>query len=121
MKRFLDTFALVEIERGNRAYRGFHEDAATGVLNLLELHVALCRLGDKAEADLAFRSLRSAAVDATDEELLAASAFKRAHPRIKYSYADALGYAIARSRGWPFVTGDRAFKGVEGVEFVAGR
>jgi hypothetical protein len=34
------------------------------------------------------------------------------------SYIDAAGYALARRSGLPFLTGDPAFEGVEGVEFL---
>lgn len=34
------------------------------------------------------------------------------------SYVDAAGYSQARSEGIPFLTGDPAFKGLPGVEFL---
>lgn len=34
------------------------------------------------------------------------------------SYIDAAGYAHARRLGLPFLTGDPAFEGIEGVEFL---
>ena len=34
------------------------------------------------------------------------------------SYADCIGYVIARREGMKFLTGDAAFKRLENVEFV---
>lgn len=121
MRRFLDTYALVEILNGNPNYKGVLDEAGTSLYHLFELHVQLARLRDDATADAAFRDLRSMAVDVTDADVLAASRFKRSHPKAGFSYADALGYAMSRERAVPFVTGDKAFKKVEGVEFIAGR
>lgn len=121
MRHFLDTYAMVEILNGNPAYSGFLRDAGTSLYHLYELHVQLARLIDEASADDAFRDLRSIAVDVTDADVLAASRFKRAHPKAGFSYADALGYAMARARDVPFVTGDKAFKATGGVHFVPGR
>jgi predicted nucleic acid-binding protein len=121
VRRFLDTYALVEILNGNAAYKSVLDDAGTSLYHLYELHVQVARLRDEATADAAFRDLRSIVVDVTDADVLAASKFKRAHPKAGFSYADALGYAMARERAVPFVTGDKAFKKIEGVAFIAGR
>ncbi|HVL48138.1 MAG TPA: PIN domain-containing protein [Candidatus Thermoplasmatota archaeon] len=121
MRRFLDTYAIVEILNGNPDYRGVLEDAATSLYHLYELHVQLARLRDEATANAVYRDLRSLAVEATDADVLAASRFKRAHPKAGFSYADALGYAMARERDVPFVTGDKAFRKIDGVAFIAGR
>lgn len=121
MKHFLDTYAFVEILNGNPDYRGFLEDAGTSLFHLYELHVQLARLRDEAVADSALRDLRPLAVDVTNDDVAAASRFKRAHPKRRFSYADALGYAMAASRGVPFVTGDRAFQTLDGVRFVPAR
>lgn len=121
MKAFLDTYALVEILNGNPAYRDELEGAGTSLYHLYELHVQLARLRDESTADTVFGDLRPLAAEVEDADVLAASRFKRAHPKKRLSYADALGYAMAREREVPFVTGDAAFRGVEGVRFIAGR
>lgn len=121
MRRFLDTYALVEILNGNPDYQGVLHDAGTSMFHLYELHVQLARLGEEAVADAAFRDLRSIVTDVTDADVLAASRFKRAHPKAGFSHTDALGYAMSRGRAVPFVTGDKAFRKVEGVQFIAGR
>jgi predicted nucleic acid-binding protein len=121
MKQFLDTYALVEILNGNPAYRGELDGAGTSLFHLFELHVQLSRLRDANTADTVFGDLRPLAAEVEDADVLAASRFKRAHPKKRLSYADALGYAMAKQRGIPFVTGDIAFRAMDGVRFIAGR
>lgn len=120
MKHFLDTYALVEILNGNPAYRGELDGAGTSLYHLFELHVQLARLRDEPTADAVFGDLRPLAAEVEDADVLAASRFKRAHPKKRLSYADVLGYAMARQRGIAFVTGDAAFRGMDGVRFIAG-
>jgi len=35
-----------------------------------------------------------------------------------FSYADALGYSLSRKMGIRFLTGDREFRGLSGVEYL---
>ena len=121
MKHFLDTYALVEILNGNPAYRGQLAGAGTSLYHLYELHVQVARLRDEPTADVVFKDLRPLTVDVADRDILAASRFKRAHPKSRLSYADALGYAMAQDRAVPFVTGDKAFRSMAGVRFIPGR
>jgi len=121
MRHFLDTYALVEILNGNPAYAEELDGAGTSIYHLFELHVQVARLRDDETADLAFGDLRPLVADVEDADVLAASRFKRAHPKARISYADALGYSMAQRRAVAFVTGDSAFRGMDGVRFIAGR
>ena len=44
--------------------------------------------------------------------------FKLKKKGFDVSYADALGYYLANTSNVKFLTGDKYFKGLEGVEFV---
>ncbi len=113
MQAFLDTFALVEMALGNKAYLAYLQGGVTNHACLLEFHVNACRLQGEAEADSKLRRLQSKAIFAEAPDILEASRIKRT---IKgASYIDALGYAMAQRRRIPFVTGDKAFKGLPGV------
>jgi predicted nucleic acid-binding protein len=114
LRAFLDTYALVETLEGNGAFRPYLRDGVTNAFNLLEFHVRACRLQGEESADAAVGRLRSKVVEIETEDVLDASRFKRGAPK-GVSYADALGYAMARRRGMPFATGDKAFKGLPGV------
>ena len=48
----------------------------------------------------------------------AAMDFKLANKAKRVSYADAIGYQLAKKYGVKFLTGDRAFKGLANVDFV---
>ena len=61
-----------------------------------------------------------AVVQPRDEDYVEASALRlelRRQGR-NLSLVDALGYVLARRLGVPFLTGDRAFEGLDGVEYV---
>ena len=120
MRQFLDTYALIEILNGNPAYARELEGGGTSLFHLFELHLQLARLRDEATADSVFRDLRPLVAAIEDADVLAASRVKRAHAKKKLSYGDALGYAMAAERGVDFVTGDRAFRGMDGVRFIPG-
>ncbi|MBI2077877.1 MAG: PIN domain-containing protein [Euryarchaeota archaeon] len=116
MRFFLDTYALIEIAKGNKKFAGYLEDAATGPCNLLEFHFCLARDHGDEVADRWFGSLRSLLLDLTDADLPAASRLRRAERRRGLSYIDALGYVMAGQRGLRFVTGDKGFRGLDNVE-----
>lgn len=115
MKAFLDTYALLEILEGNPAYQKFLREGVTNAFNLLEFHVNACRSKDAERADAALARLRTKAIVIEHEDVVEASAFKRSKAAKGSSFADVLGYAMARRRKMPFVTGDKAFKGLPGV------
>ena len=71
---------------------------------------------EEAEKWLAF--LQNYSLVVSRSSLLKAVLFKNAMRVQKISFFDAVGYTFAREQGIPFVTGDKEFKGLPGVEFV---
>lgn len=61
-------------------------------------------------------ALREERLEPTNDDLLAAVKLRRQHRRL--SAQDALGYVVARRAGLRFVTGDSAFRGLPGVEYI---
>lgn len=114
MKAFLDSYAMVEILEGNSRFLPYLREGVTNQFNLLEFHVTACRKKGSGDADAALARLRTKAVAIEHEDVVEASRFKREAPK-GVSHADALGYAMAQRRRMPFVTGDKAFKGLPGV------
>ncbi len=94
----------------------------TSEFNLLELAYALTR-DYGVETALGVLTLVREFVEIaspTDGDYVEASAFRidmRRQGR-NLSLTDALGYTLARRLGIPFLTGDREFEGLDGVEFV---
>jgi predicted nucleic acid-binding protein len=113
LKAFLDTFALIEMLDGTKAFMPYLRDGVTSHVNLVEFHANACRLRGEAEADAKLRRLLPKAISVEAADVREASLVKRT---VKgSSTVDALGYAMAQRRKIPFVTGDKAFRGLPGV------
>lgn len=115
---FFDTYALIEIAKGNSRYEKYldEEQVAVTKLNLIELYCAILRDFGEIEARRYYFFYLPFAREITDEAIFEAMKFRLEHPRL--SYADCIGYITARREGMKFLTGDAAFKGLENVEFV---
>ncbi len=117
MTYFYDTYALIQIALSGEQYKTYQQGVfILHFLNLYEFYHVLCKQGHKESADSFLERLQECCVEATIEDVKIASHHKL-HSK-ELSYADALGYTIARRRGLKFLTGDDAFKNLEGVEFL---
>ncbi|WP_324735518.1 PIN domain-containing protein [Thermococcus sp. SY098] len=122
-KYFADTYALIEILKGNPNYRKYSaEELYTTEFNLLELSYALVRDFGYEKAEEVLKIVRSA-VNVVSPSLchyvLASDMRIREKKKgKKLSLVDCLGYVVAKSLGMKFLTGDREFKEMENVEFV---
>ena len=118
---FLDTYAIIEIYTGNPSYRKYSLnsiDAITTMFNLIEVYfVYLKKFGEK-EADDIYGILKDMVVPIDELVVKDAMKFKLIHLKKRFSFADCLGYITAQKLKAKFVTGDYAFKGLEGVEFL---
>ncbi len=117
---FADTYALIEFFLGNLHYEKYfneHEFVTTR-LNLLELYYAKLAEGQPELAEEYFNSLLPKTVEIEDEILKRAANFKVENKKQNISYIDAIGYEIAKERKIKFLTGDKAFKEMQNVEFV---
>ena len=117
---FWDTYALVERLNGNPLYLPYAEMAVfTHQMNLYELASALLREHPETRVREALVLLAPNLLEAETEDLFRASRFRMEHAKKRISYVDALGYVLAQKHGMRFLTGDKQFKGIEGVEHVA--
>jgi len=108
---FFDTYAIIEIVRGNPAYRAYeNEPMRTSLLNLGELHYNLLKELNPYLADEWFERLKPFIVEFDAEIMRNAMIFKFAHRKRKLSTPDCVGYGLA--------TGDRQFQDLPNVEFV---
>lgn len=116
---FLDSYAILEIVFGNRAYKQFRRARViTSKLNLFEVHYRLLRdLGLK-KANLVLVKYVRYAVDFETKDIIEASKLKLKEKKRKLSMVDCLGYVIAREHGARFLTGDREFENLKNVVFV---
>ena len=113
-----DTYALIEIVRGNPEYRKY--ESATAVINHF-IFSELCYnvlKGDTVNAADVVKPYRNSIVIVSPKQIFDAMIFRHRNKKKDLSMADCVSYIQAQSRGIPFLTGDRQFKGMPGVEFV---
>jgi hypothetical protein len=119
---FLDSYAILEMARGNPAYRPFvHEPVITMRANLLEVYYVLAQSGETALADASLKLLGPHSVDLPVELIARVAAFrmrKKGATGRRFSYADASGYVYARENGYEFLTGAEEFEGLPSVRYV---
>ena len=119
LRYFLDTYAFLEIIKGNQNYDKYIDaESYTTILQLYELYFHLLRSFGSAAADAYFQKYIPLKIEIKDEDVSKAAKFRLQHLKQNISYADALGYAIAQERGLLFLTGDKEFKNIVGVAFV---
>ncbi|MBN2518245.1 MAG: PIN domain-containing protein [Candidatus Altiarchaeota archaeon] len=118
LRYFYDTYALVEVLKGNPEYTRFviEKDGITSRLNLMETYRFLLRSYDKTKAGRIFDSLLPFAVDFEDVDLKEAVLLKVKDSDL--SYLDCLGYTLSRRLRLGFLTGDKEFSKYAGVVFV---
>jgi len=117
---FCDTYALREFILGSENYKKYALKAViiTSALNLIEMHYGLLKDHGKEIAEHYYDYFKKFTVEVDDDIIKRANEFRLKHKKKDLSYVDCIGYIIARTRIVPFLTGDNAFKGIEGVEFV---
>src|SRR3989338_2590742 len=116
---FCDTYALIEIIKGNKNY-GRYTDfiLVTSELNLMELYYSLLRDFGKSIAEKYFAEWEDSAVIIPKSMIQVAMELKYLHKKEKLSYIDCMGYVYALSSEVPFLTGYMKFEDKTGVEFV---
>ena len=119
---FLDTYAIIEYIRGNKAYLRYFSDIdmKTSVLNLMELFYHVLRDAGEKKAEATYMQFKQFIVPIIDDDVREGMKFKlRLNARrIDVSYSDAIGYAMAERLKAKFLTGDNSFRTLSNVEFV---
>ena len=116
---FCDTYALVEIIKGNKNYSRYTDFIlVTSELNLMEIYYSLLRDFGKSMADKYFAEWEDSAVILPKSMIMAAMELKYLHKKEKLSYIDCMGYMYAMANEVLFLTGDIKFENKIGVEFV---
>lgn len=117
---FLDTYAIIEIDKGNPNYKDYFIDAnaITTAFNLIEVHFYYLKNFDEKEAEEVYDIIKRIVVRIDNKIIKEANKFKLNHLKKRFSFADCIGYVTARKYNARFLTGDYAFKGLEDVEFV---
>ncbi len=119
---FFDTYALVEINKGNLNYIKFLDSKfVTTILNLMEFYNSLLKETNQEIAETKFDKYLKVCIN-IDTKIIKESVEFRLRfikeTKFKISYVDAIGYIISKKLNIKFLTGDQAFKGLDNVEFV---
>lgn len=116
---FFDSFALIEVVKGSSPYRRYLQSGViTTQLNLFELYYALIRSHDEPSAKSSLRMFSPFTINYDEDDIAIAASLKLSHRSKNLSMADCIGYTLARRCGIPFLTGDKQFQDMPGVEFV---
>ncbi|MFH0837614.1 MAG: PIN domain-containing protein [Candidatus Aenigmatarchaeota archaeon] len=116
---FCDTYALIEIVRGNPNYQRYLNHALiTSDYNLMELYYAFIREHDKETADKYFDIWSKFSIHIPRKIIRQAMEFKLANKKDNLSYTDCIGYMFSLQNKIRFLTGDIKFKNIQNVEFV---
>jgi len=118
VRKCLDTYALVEIAKGNPKYAGYLTSTFVITdLTLAEFYAVLLREEGEKVADYWFRKLERFSLPVNKEMLIEAIRFRYEHRKQEISIVDAAGYIFSLKQGYLFVTGDEDFASLANVEF----
>ena len=120
---FADTYALIELLKGNPNYQNYaHADLIATEFNILELTYALFRDFGRDEAEKVLKLVRDRIeiLPTDDSDYLDTSEFRKSANKTgkKLSLIDALGYSCSIKLRIKFLTGDREFIEMENVEYI---
>jgi predicted nucleic acid-binding protein len=119
---FADSYALIEMLKGNENYRSFHTGhLVTTEFNICEVAFAVCRdYPDNAQRVIALVRAMVIVQETTDTDYCSGAILKKevSGKGKKLSTIDCVGYSVARRLDIPFLTGDREFSDMEHVKFV---
>ena len=116
---FCDTYALIEIIGGNKAFNRYGDELlVTSEFNLIELYYHFLRNYGKDNAERCFNHWLEFCVKIPHSAIKFGMEIKLENKKEKLSYIDCIGYAFSLQNNVPFLTGDSKFKNKIGVEFV---
>lgn len=118
IRKCLDTYALVEISKENPKFAEYlNSDFVLTDLTLAEFYLVVLREEGEIVADFWFKKLERYSLPVSKELLIEAIKFRYENRKTNISFFDAVGYIFSIKNGYFFVTGDREFKDLPGVEF----
>ncbi|MDO8508491.1 MAG: PIN domain-containing protein [Nanoarchaeota archaeon] len=116
---FFDTYAFVEIIKGNHNYLPYkNAGIITTKLNIFELYHGCLKDKNEELGEEVVQKYFSLIKDFDREVIKEAAKLKFKLNKRNLSMADCIGYCFAKQLGIKFLTGDNQFKDMENVEFV---
>ncbi len=116
---FFDSYALVEMTRGNPKFAPYLEcDVVITIFNLAELVYSVLNEFGKEKADEICMKFDECVHEISNSIILEAMEFRKENKKRNLSYADCIGYIFAKRNNLKFLTGDEQFRYFSNVEFV---
>jgi predicted nucleic acid-binding protein len=114
----LDTYALIEIYKGNTRFSDLlNASVVICDLTLAEFFGVILREKGENEARYWVRQFEQYVVHVELATLFNAVKFRQENRKKRYSFFDAVGYVYSLEHGFEFVTGDEGFRGMNQVDF----
>jgi len=115
---FFDTYAAIAMFDGSENYKRYRKARAVVIdLNLFEIDYCLRRRGERPDVVSQVLEQYSTYIARYDlKSIRGAVSMKLLNKRL--SPVDCIGYQVAQEYGVKFLTGDKEFEGMAGVEFV---
>jgi predicted nucleic acid-binding protein len=118
IKKCLDTYALIEIMKGNSKFAEYlNSQFVICDLTLAEFYGVLLREEGESVAGYWLKKLEGYSVSIDLDILIDAIKFRREHKKSNISFFDAVGYIFSLKNRYAFVTGDKEFENFSNVEF----
>lgn len=119
-KFYLDTYAIIEILKGNPNYEKYKKGIKVILadLNLMELSYFLIKEGREKEVKGVLDLFSKYKVDYNQDILTNAAKLKFKHLKERISFIDWIGYLLAKKNNAKFLTGDEHFRDKDNVEFA---
>ncbi len=116
---FFDSYALVELYEGNQNYAKFEDiKAVTSYFNIYETYYILRKKYPERDLEEYLKQLKRISINLKFSWITKAVEFRLEHRKNEFSYADCLGYVMAKDLNIKFLTGDNQFKTMPNVEFL---
>lgn len=115
----LDTYALWEIQLGNKNYiEILLSDFVITDWTLCEFYKTVIREHNKRTADYWLKKLMPFVCKVNINTLISAVNFQEENKKSNLSLFDCVGYVFSIENNYKFVTGDKEFKDKKGVKFL---
>ena len=116
---FFDTYAMIEILKGNENYRVYADKRAVLTkLNLFELFYNVLRDLGEETAEKVFEKYGPSAIAYSAVIIKEAAKFRLERKSRDLSMTDCIGYIISKKLKIKFLTGDKEFQSMENAEFL---
>lgn len=119
VKYFFDSYAIIEIVKGNPLYAKYVEEVVIITqFNLVDIYWSFFNDFGEEKAKELYAYFKECVVPVDDIVLQEAIKFRKENKKRDLSYADGIGYTYALQNGLLFLTGDKGFEKLPYVEFL---